>query len=426
MIRSTPPARLIQIMSARPYLPAFLLAGICLAPLPALAAKWLALDSWRGTRIEVDKASIVREDGDKLRIWHRETYTKPQVLDSGAFSYASLTVLTEFQCAKRLASTQRRTYFALDGREIKAENVDSKEATALLPDSIGEMVFLYACKPKAKAVTPAVAKPAEAESPPETPSTESRNTGKKNKDKIKEKNAPKEEPAPVVHHAEVHWTYVGKTGAVSWGKLDEKFATCGIGQRQSPIDIRDAIGADLPPIVFAYKAIPLSIIDNGHTIQVNAAGAGGIQVEGEDFELLQFHFHKPSEEKINGKAFDMVAHLVHKSAEGKLAVVAVLLQGGKEHKLVRTLWSNLPLEQNKTVLKSNVEINLSHLLPKNQSYYTFTGSLTTPPCTEGVLWLVLKTPTELSKEQIVDFGKAHNGNARPVQPSNGRIIKGSR
>jgi carbonic anhydrase len=417
MTRSTPPGPPLQIF--------FLLVGIFLAPLPALAAKWAVLDSLRGTRIEVDKASIVRENGDKLRVWHRETYAKPQVLDSGAFSYASLTVLTEFQCAKRLASPQRRTYFAADGREVKAESVDSKEAAALVPDSISEMVFLYACKPQAKTVAPPVAQPAqpaqpaEAASRPEPSPAEQRSTAKKNK----AKSAAKEE---VAHHEEAHWTYAGKTGAATWGKLSDQFAACGVGQRQSPIDVRDAIGADLPPIVFSYKAIPLSIVDNGHTIQVNAAGAGSIKVEGEDYELLQFHFHKPSEEKINGKTYDMVAHLVHKSQEGKLAVVAVLLQGGKEHKLIRTLWSNLPLEQNKPVVKSNVEINLSHLLPKNQRYYTFTGSLTTPPCTEGVLWLVLATPTELSKEQIADFGKAHNGNARPVQPSNGRIIKGSR
>ena len=335
----------------------FLLATwISLAPLPALAAKWVALDSVRGTRIEVDKASIERTDSDKPRVWHRETYSKPQILDSGAFSYASLTVLTEFQCAKRLASAQRRTYFAVDGREIKAENLDSKETTALVPDSINEIVFLYVCKPKAKTVAPPVDKPAAAIEPvAEKSPAEMRRAAKKNK--LKE---------AVVQHEEVHWAYAGKTGAATWGKLSDKFATCGIGQRQSPIDIRNSIGADLPPIVFSYKPIPLSIIDNGHTIQVNAAEAGSIEVEGEIYELLQFHFHKPSEEKINGKTFDMVAHLVHKSKEGKLAVVAVMLQAGKEHKLIRTLWNHLPLEQNKPVVKPDVEIDLAQLLPKTQ------------------------------------------------------------
>jgi len=411
MCRNTPSSPLIQ------RLPSLLLLGIFLVPLPALAAKWVALDSRGGARIEVDTSSIERDSGDTQRVWYRETYAKPQILDSGAFSFGSVITLLELQCAKRLAATLRHTYMATDGRELKTEIYDAKESIPVAPESIMEAVFLNVCKAKEKKLATPLVKPTATESSPEKSPAESRS--KKNKDKDK---AAKEEAA---HHEAVHWTYAGKNGAAKWGKLGEQFVTCGIGQRQSPIDIRDAIRADLPPIVFAYKPLPLSIIDNGHTIQVNTAGAGGITVEGEDYELLQFHFHKPSEERINGKAYDMVAHMVHKSKEGKLAVVAVMLQAGKEHKLIRALWSNLPLEQNKPVLKTNISIDPSHLLPKTHAYYTFTGSLTTPPCSEGVLWLVLKTPTELSKEQITDFGKMYNDNARPTQPRNARVIKGS-
>lgn len=392
-----------------------LLLALMLLPVSAQATKWVALDSRGGARVDVDSASIEREGDDKRRVWHRETYAKPKILDSGAFSFGSLSALTEFQCGKRLASTLRRTYTTPDGSELKTESYDSKDATPVAPDSITEAVFLYACKSKAKKSSAPVVKPAAVEPSPEKQAADSRSTSKKSK-------AAKEE---ATHHEEVHWAYGGKTGAAKWGKLSDKFATCSLGQRQSPIDIRDAIRADLPPITFAYKPVLLSIIDNGHTIQVSATGAGNITVEGEDYELLQFHFHKPSEEKINGKLYDMVVHMVHKSKDGKLAVVAVMLQAGKEHKLIRTLWTNLPLEQNKAVIKSDISIDPTDLLPKKQSYYTFTGSLTTPPCSEGVLWLVLKTPTDLSKEQIADFGKMYNGNARPLQARNTRVIKGS-
>lgn len=408
----------IPVPSAK--ITALLLLLSALAPLPAQAAKWTSIDSRGGARIEVDTTSIERQDGGKLRVWHRESYSKAQIPDSGAFSYGTLTTLTEFQCGKRLASVVRRTYYAMDGSELKSESVDSKESLPVAPDSISEAVFLKACKGKGGSngagpvrTAKAPAKPAEEVVPPKPPA-----------DIVatKKRKPAKEEP---VHHEAPHWAYTGPTGAAKWGKLSEQFATCGIGQRQSPIDIRDAIQGDLPPITFAYKPVPLAIIDNGHTIQVNTAGAGSITVEGQDYDLLQFHFHKPSEERINGKTYDMVVHLVHKAKDGRLAVVAVMLQAGKEQKLIRTLWSNLPLEQNKVVIKSDVEIDPSHLLPKKLGYFTFTGSLTTPPCSEGVLWLVLKSPTDLSKEQIADFGKMYNGNARPIQPRNARVIKGS-
>jgi len=390
-----------------------------LFPLHAEAAKWVALDSRGGARIEVDAASLDRS-GDKLRVWHRESYAKPQIPDSGAFSFGSLTELTEFHCAKRLAAPLKRSYFAANGSELKTETYDGKEASPVAPDTVIESVFSFACKqrgntpavPVAKAIVP------EPPAPPALPPTETRAPQKKGKSGAKDE--------PPAHGAEVHWTYEGQTGAGKWAKLSGEFAACEIGPRQSPIDIRETIRADLPPIRFIYKPVALSIIDNGHTIQVNTAGAGGISVDGEDYELLQFHFHKPSEEKINGKAYDMVAHLVHKSKAGKLAVVAVMLEAGKEQKLVRTLWNNLPLEQNQPVTKSEINIDPAALLPATRDYFTYTGSLTTPPCSEGVLWLVLKTPTQVSKEQVAGFGKIYRNNARPIQPGNGRIIKESR
>ena len=223
-----------------------------------------------------------------------------------------------------------------------------------------------------------------------------------------------------------HWRYSGTAGPAKWGDMKPEFAACKTGKTQSPIDIRDAVAADLPPIAFAYKPAPFRIIDNGHTIQVNVPPGSSISVGGTSYDLVQFHFHRPSEEKINGKAAAMVVHLVHRAADGTLAVVGILLKKGREHPLVTTLWNNLPADKEKEHAIDNVSIDPSTLLPADRGYYTFTGSLTTPPCTEGVTWYVLKAPTEISAAQVARFGKLYRRNARPVQPVNERVIQATR
>ena len=228
------------------------------------------------------------------------------------------------------------------------------------------------------------------------------------------------------HADEKHWTYSGHGGPSEWGALSPEFATCKLGRNQSPIDIRGAKAADLPTIKFDYKPSPLKVIDNGHTIQVNYAPGSSIEVGGMRYELVQFHFHKPSEEKIDGKSHAMVAHLVHKSPEGKLAVVAVLLDKGGANGLIDSIWKNLPTAKEKEVLITNVTIDAANLLPENKGYYTFQGSLTTPPCSEEVTWLVLKTPVKIGDGEITAFGKIYPMNARPTQALNGRAVQATR
>jgi len=222
-----------------------------------------------------------------------------------------------------------------------------------------------------------------------------------------------------------HWSYQGSTGPAKWGDLELGFETCRIGKHQSPIDIKESAvrKADLAPLAFDYKPSPLKIIDNGHTIQVNYAPGSSISVRGKLYELVQFHFHKPSEEKINGKASDMVAHLVHRSRTGKFVVVAVLLRQGASNPLIETLWANLPSKKNEERVVENVQIDLNQLLPAAKRYYTFTGSLTTPPCSEDVAWFVLRDPVTLSSRQIAQFGKIYPMNARPVQPLHERVVQ---
>jgi carbonic anhydrase len=226
------------------------------------------------------------------------------------------------------------------------------------------------------------------------------------------------------HGTAPHWSYEGEGAPAAWGSLKPEFATCANGTRQSPIDIRGGIRVDLEPIQFDYRPASFQVIDNGHTVQVNLAPGNSIVVSGRRYELLQFHFHRPSEEAINGRRYEMVAHLVHKDADGKLAVVAVLLDQGKAHPMVQLVWNSLPLEQAETV-QAPVPIDMNLMLPDDRRYYTYMGSLTTPPCSEGVRWMVLKQPASLSADQAAVFARLYPMNARPVQQAGGRLIKES-
>ena len=227
------------------------------------------------------------------------------------------------------------------------------------------------------------------------------------------------------HAGEVHWSYEGENGPQAWGKLKPEFNVCAIGKRQSPINIEDTATLQGPaePLQFNYTPSNGVVVNNGHTIQVDLNGDNTLTARGSVYKLIQFHFHTPSEEQVNYRSFAMVAHLVHKNPEGQLAVVAVLLESGAANPLINTVWTYMPLDMNDRVRTPPDALDMKDLLPKDQRYYQFIGSLTTPPCTEGVLWMVLKQPTQLSREQIKLFQKLFPNNARPVQPINGRPVR---
>ena len=245
-----------------------------------------------------------------------------------------------------------------------------------------------------------------------------RDTGKKSE----AKKADAKEAAAA--HRDLHWSYEGVTGPEHWAELNPEFRQCASGQRQSPIDVRDTIKVDLEPIQIDYHPTAFSVVDNGHTVQVNLKPGNAIQVMGRRYELLEFHFHRPSEERINGRQFDMEAHLVHKDAEGHLAVIAVELERGHDQPVVQTVWNNLPLEKNEE-LAAQVLLDPALLLPQDKSYFTYMGSLTTPPCSEGVLWMVMRQPVEASAQELAIFGKLYPMNARPLQGLSARLIKES-
>jgi carbonic anhydrase len=230
-------------------------------------------------------------------------------------------------------------------------------------------------------------------------------------------------PPPVNPVMSGHWSYEGETGPSNWGR-NPAWSQCASGNRQSPIDLRDGMKVDLEQIVFDYKPSGFNVTDNGHTIQVNVGSGNYITLQNRTFELLQFHFHRPSEERINGKNFEMVVHMVHKDSDGKLAVLAVLLERGKAQEMIQTVWNNLPLEKHDTVTPSIV-LNPADVLPSRRDYFTYMGSLTTPPCSEGVLWLVMKEPVQASPAQMSLFARLYPFNARPIQPNAGRVVKES-
>ncbi len=236
---------------------------------------------------------------------------------------------------------------------------------------------------------------------------------------------PETVPTAVAENRGISWSYEGETGPAQWGRLRPEWSLCATGKRQSPIDIRDGIRVDLEPIRLNYRPSGVTIVDTGHTVQVNVGEGSTLSVMGRTYRLTEFHFHRPAEERVNGRAFDMVIHFTHRDDQGRIAKLAVLLERGPEHPLIQTIWNNLPLEVNQEVTPAEI-LELDKLLPEDRSYYTYMGSLTTPPCTEDVLWMVFKQPVKLSVDQIAIFSRLYRNNARPIQPSNNRLIKENR
>ena len=221
-----------------------------------------------------------------------------------------------------------------------------------------------------------------------------------------------------------HWEYQGHHGATHWSELDTAFEKCGVGQQQSPIDIAQTVKAELPALNFHYGKVSPTIWNNGHTVQVNVPPGNTLEVGGQTYELLQFHFHLPSEEAVQGRHFPMVIHLVHKNADGQLGVVGVFIKAGPANAVLKPIFAHLP-RQGEKITVDDLSLDLAALLPQSLGYYSFDGSLTTPPCSEGVNWMVLKSPVDLSPAEIASFRHLIGHNARPVQPLNGRTVKES-
>lgn len=224
-----------------------------------------------------------------------------------------------------------------------------------------------------------------------------------------------------------HWGYEGAVGPENWGKLHSLFGLCDSGKNQSPIDLNNGIAVDVPGPRFDYRPSRFSVLNNGHTLEVGLTNPGSLTFGGKTYKFAQVHFHRPGEERLQGKAFEMGAHLVHKDEKGALAVVAVLMTVGREHPVVQAMWNHIPLAEGKSMASAaDVSLDLNGLLPRDRQVFHYSGSLTTPPCSEGVEWIVFKEPIEVSPDQLRVFARLFSQNARPIQPANGRLIKESR
>lgn len=445
------------------------------------AASWQAISSEQGKRIEIDRSTIKKEEGGKTLVWGRFLFDKEVQDPKSAATYRIIEVLNRYDCGARTVATLKRVYRKDERETIREE--DNRQATDMpvRTGTLDDKLLREVCRPRgaeearqaAEKVATDVAsaagdlrkaneemirqgverargggKPANAalraESRPvslaggrraeSVPASTERLPGpapqravRMSRPKVVPTAAPASPEVAAVYPREpVRWSYEGEGRPENWARLKPDYGLCASGERQSPIDIRDGIRVDLAPIEFDYKPSLFRILDTGYTVRVTV-GAGRITVLGKPYDLVEINFHRPAEERVNGKGFDMAVHLVHRSPEdGRLAVVAVPLEKGRDNPLIQTFWNNLPLERNDEVAPPTDVADPNLLLPEKRAYYTYMGSLTTPPCTEGVLWMVLKQPVEVSAEQITIFSRLYRNNARPIQPANGRLIKESR
>jgi carbonic anhydrase len=230
---------------------------------------------------------------------------------------------------------------------------------------------------------------------------------------------------PLAAEEEAHWTYSGERGPANWGALSEDYAACRVGKNQSPIDIRTdkLLDVRLPPITLDYRGETTSIVNNGHTLQVNVSGSNTLTAEGETFELSQFHFHSPSEHQIDGKAFPLEAHFVHKNSNGDIAVVGLLFQPGERNPELEVFGEAAPGQVGETApFAHSLAEKLTMPTRDIRSYYRYSGSLTTPPCSEGLRWYVIPVAATISSEQVDNYIALIGKDARGPQPINARMV----
>lgn len=227
--------------------------------------------------------------------------------------------------------------------------------------------------------------------------------------------------APAHGGKAAHWSYEGAGNPEKWGDLQSDFKMCQLGLEQTPIDLSNGIKGDVGSVDYDYKPLPLRIVHNGHTIQVNADPGSACVIGGTRYELLQLHLHHPSEHLLAGKGFDLECHFVHKSSAGALAVTGVFIRPGAANPALKTFFESMPAKEGPEV-KVGGAIDIAAVLPKAGGYFRYMGSLTTPPCSEGLTWTVYKEPIEASVEQIQKFASLFPKNARPLQKRNRRFV----
>lgn len=433
----------------------------------AAAANWQPVASAHGERVDIDQTRIARVGVGKTLAWTRLVLGREVAIAGSKEDYSTVEALNRYDCDKHRFTTIKRVYLR-EGRLVREEPVESPKRMNAAAGSVDEKLLEEACQPRTVGEMRKVAEmagklAAEAQSPavktPEPPAkvmyADMLSLAKEKPPALRsvassvanpvaaaapvERRSSVQAPtrytrrrprpvakvaAPMPPAANTPWSYEGEGGPANWGKLRPDYATCAAGRRQSPINIEDGIRVDQEPIKFDYKTSLFRIVDTGHTIEVDVGPGSTISVMGRRYELTHIDFHRPSEERVNGRSYPMAVHFTHRDEDGHVAVVTVLLELGAANPLIQTFWNNLPLEVGQDLAPA-AAIDLAKLLPGSRGYYAYMGSLTTPPCTEQVLWLVMKQPVQVSPDQVAIFSRLYPNNARPVQATNNRLIKES-
>lgn len=429
----------------------------------AVHANWQPLLSEPGRRIEVDRASITKEAGSKVLAWGRLTLRRPLPDAISGNSFSVLESHIRFDCEARTFATLRRVFRKDESETIREEQDKAPAELPVRSGSLEDRVMRVACRPggiagartdfantvkDANKAATAVREVnenggrkkllnAELGNGGRSPRGNGLATGKNGEPATKSAGEPltvvsgrstigaSGEPSAANVLPAVPWSYTGPGAPENWAGLKPEFKICGSGQRQAPIDLRDGIAVDLPVLDFAYQPSLFRLTDRGHSLHL-AVGENRVRLLGRDYQLVDFVFRRPAEVTVGGQAAPLAAHLTHRAADGRLLVLVVPFVAGEENPAVQVALNYLPLERNQSVEPPEAAIDLRELLPADGGYYTFMGSLSAPPCTEGVQWVVFKRPVSVSAAQLAIFARLYPNNARPVQAANGRLIKESR
>lgn len=437
----------------------------------------VAEDSWetvmrdRNRQVQIDRASVIQSDGGTKVAWGRIVLAPAEAAAAG---YMTVQALNRYDCVNRSFQTVRRRYLNERNIVVREESVVDARPLLVSRNTVDERLWREVCRPPSVADLEKIAdevgqivatmsddtaavRPGVSDTSParddlaseRLPATAQRQTGRaavrealpvvpartaaqpiavapRPTPRAAAPGMVKRTPAAATATPGVDWSYDGDTGPAQWGRLRPDWAVCSSGTRQSPIDLREGIKVDLEPVLFDYRSTRFLVTDTGKTLELRVGAGMGAEIRGERFELEYFQFHSPSEISINGRVSDLSLHLHHRDADGRLAIVAIALErGGEPHALIQSVWNSLPLDRG-AYFMPRLAVDLKTLLPASAAHYLYLGSLTSPPCTEGVTWVVMKEPIRISDDQLDVFRRLYSNNARPVQALNDRLILESR
>ena len=437
---------MMSVKHSRLFAGLFLFTAVLVALFPPSAtAAWQLIATETGKRVEIDRESIVGEPSKTVTVTGRIVLDRVIVDPRSAESFRIIEVQNRFDCAERTQATLKRSYFKDGDILLRSEEIKTPMVMPVRTNTPDDRMLREACRPLAKdgALVPmqkTVAEIGEVSGDLRRANEtliaaavqqdlQQLNARAKNASPVKRARSsiaerPKKPPKPKPDELAESFDEASREGACL-SKHKSECRPCANGHYPSPIDLRDAIAVDLDPIQFDWGTPTFRVIDTRKNLQVALSG-GEFRLLGKRYTLSKMSFRQPSETQINGQVFAMELQLEHQSDDGQKAILALLLQQGEENPIIQTVLNHLPLERGGEVAPPGRGLELTQLLPEDRRYFTFMGSLTTPPCTDEVLWLVLKEAQSISAEQLAIFQRLYTPNARPVQPVGERIVKESR